>query len=366
MNRLFAALLLAPCLLAGCASNEPAPVVDRNPVAKKTSATKTPANSAADKDWRPDMYTVKRGDTLYSIGLQYGYDYKEIAQANNIAPPYTIRLGQQLKLKDKSADGKPAVDSKVAPAESVQDDGVIIAPLKTDNVSATPMSSSSSSMPATTMPAGSTSTVQSTTVQSAEIPFVTEPKALREPYSEQALLAKPPASKPVIVAKPAEAVKPADAAKPGDVAAPAKAVEAPKPAIAKADSSPAGTGDEDIAWAWPTQGKVVTAFNADSSAKGIDIAGTTGQAITAAAPGKVIYSGSDLRGYGKLVIIKHNKTYLSVYAHNSKIVVKEGDTIAKGQKIAEMGNTDADSVKLHFEIRQQGRSIDPAKYLPAN
>lgn len=352
MNRLLAALLLAPCLLAGCASNEPAPVVDRTPVAKKASATKSPAAASSDKDWRPDTYTVKKGDTLYSIGLQYGYDYKEIAQANNIAAPYTIRLGQQLKLKDRNADGKPAADSKVVPTESVQEeDGVIIAPLKTDNVSATPMQSAS---PSTSSPSVVT-----------EIPLLTEPKALREPYSEQALLAKPPVSKPVAIAKPADAVKPADSVKPVDPSAAAKTAETPKPTTAKPDSAPAG-GDEDIAWAWPTQGKVITAFNADTSAKGIDIAGTSGQAITAAAPGKVIYSGSDLRGYGKLVIIKHNKTYLSVYAHNSKIVVKEGDTIAKGQKIAEMGNTDADSVKLHFEIRQQGRSIDPAKYLPAN
>ena len=106
-------------------------------------------------------------------------------------------------------------------------------------------------------------------------------------------------------------------------------------------------------------------FN-ESSNKGLDIGGNTGQAINAASSGKVIYSGSDLRGYGKLVIIKHNKTYLSVYAHNSKIIVKEGQIVAAGQKIAEMGNTDSNTVKLHFEIRRLGKSVDPAGYLNQN
>ena len=155
---------------------------------------------------------------------------------------------------------------------------------------------------------------------------------------------------------------PPTAAKPAD---PAVVSETAKTDAPKADAQNKA-GDEDVDWAWPATGKVITTFNADSNAKGIDIAGTAGQAIIASAPGKVIYSGSDLRGYGKLVIIKHNKTYLSVYAHNSKILVKEGEMVAKGQKIAEMGNTDTDSVKLHFEIRQQGKSVDPAKYLPAN
>src|SRR5690606_4879597 len=111
---------------------------------------------------------------------------------------------------------------------------------------------------------------------------------------------------------------------------------------------------------------LLAGFNEGGSAKGIDIGGNTGQAILAAAPGKVIYSGSDLRGYGRLVIIKHNDEFLSVYAHNSKILVKEGQAITRGQKIAEMGNTDADRVKLHFEIRRQGKSVNPTDFLPEN
>ncbi len=98
--------------------------------------------------------------------------------------------------------------------------------------------------------------------------------------------------------------------------------------------------------------------------KGVDIVGQRGQTVVASASGKVVYSGSGLRGYGKLIIIKHNKTYLSAYAHNDQILVKEGQSVSKGQKIAEMGNSDADQVKLHFEIRKLGKPVDPAKYLP--
>ena len=114
---------------------------------------------------------------------------------------------------------------------------------------------------------------------------------------------------------------------------------------------------------WPTSGKVVGTFN-DATSKGIAIAGKLGQPVLASAPGRVIFSGTGIRGFGKLIVIKHNNTYLSVYAHNSELMVKEGQTVSKGQKIAEMGNTDADQVKLHFEIRRFGKPVDPMKLLP--
>ena len=114
----------------------------------------------------------------------------------------------------------------------------------------------------------------------------------------------------------------------------------------------------------PTQGKLIAGFSEPAKRKGIDISGKLGQPVVASAAGKVVYSGSGLRGYGKLIIIKHNKTYLSAYAHNDKLLVKEGQTVTRGQKIAEMGNTDADQVKLHFEVRYHGKPVDPAKYLP--
>jgi len=119
-----------------------------------------------------------------------------------------------------------------------------------------------------------------------------------------------------------------------------------------------------LEWGMPAQGKLVAEFSKNANRKGIDIAGARGQAITASAAGKVVYAGSGLRGYGKLVIIKHNNTYLSAYAHNERILVKEGQSVRKGQQIAEMGSTDAEQVKLHFEIRKQGKPVDPARYLP--
>jgi lipoprotein NlpD len=113
---------------------------------------------------------------------------------------------------------------------------------------------------------------------------------------------------------------------------------------------------------WPAEGKQTAAF--DQGKKGIDISGKAGQTMVAAAGGKVMYAGSGIRGYGNLVIIKHTSNLLSAYAHNKNILVKEGQTVSKGQKIAEMGNSDSDAVKLHFEIRQQGKPVDPSKFLP--
>lgn len=116
-------------------------------------------------------------------------------------------------------------------------------------------------------------------------------------------------------------------------------------------------------WLWPASGTILAGFN-ESTNKGIDIAGSPGDPVLASAAGKVVYSGSGLRGYGKLVIIKHDENYLTAYAHNRDLLVKEGDDVNRGQKIAELGSTDADRPKLHFEIRKQGRPVDPMTYLP--
>jgi lipoprotein NlpD len=325
-------------LLTACASSPPAPVIDRTPQRQpQPPAVKPPISNPvgksveADKDWRPDSHIVKKGETLFGIGLQYGIDYREIASANNIAPPYPVQIGQKLDLSSFKA--APAVES------AVTEDGVVVTPMKTEPavVADKPVIVNK---PASEKP-----------IASAVTPVLSEPKALREPYSLQAMNRAPSQTETT-------AIKP-DVIKPGET----NAAE-----VKPAESKPTGTtgttatGDEAITWAWPTQGKVVTSFN-EATNKGIDIAGETGQTIIAASAGKVIYSGSDLRGYGKLVIVKHNKTYLSVYAHNSKIVVKEGQNVVAGQKIAEMGNTDSSTTKLHFEIRRLGKSVDPTKYL---
>ena len=139
-----------------------------------------------------------------------------------------------------------------------------------------------------------------------------------------------------------------------------------KPEVPRVAPPAAEPDDEDkLDWMWPARGKVVVGFSETANLKGIDIAGAAGEPVIASAAGKVVYVGNGLRGYGKLVIVKHNKTWLSAYAHNREILVKEGQQVSKGQKIAEMGNTDADQVKLHFEIRRLGKPVDPARYLPA-
>ena len=325
-------LWLALCfsIFTACESNPPAPVIDRMPNTKPKPPVSNPAtkpvakavskNSELGNDWRPDSHIVKKGDTLFGIGLEYGVDYKEIAAANNIAPPYPIKIGQMIDLKSFKTKTAHAAEA------SKSEDGVVITPMKTE--------------PAVV---GDKPIAAEKPIASAVTPVLSEPKALREPYSLAAMNRKPNQSS--TVATKASEIKPTET----------------KPTETKPiDATTAG--DEAIAWAWPTQGKVIGNFN-EATNKGIDIGGETGQAIKAASAGKVIYSGSDLRGYGKLVIVKHNKTYLSVYAHNSKIVVKEGQNVAAGQKIAEMGNTDANATKLHFEIRRLGKSVDPAKYL---
>ena len=135
-------------------------------------------------------------------------------------------------------------------------------------------------------------------------------------------------------------------------------------AIPAPAASAAATGEDEIAWIWPTGGGVLAGFD-EVKNKGLDIGGTAGEAVVAAADGRVVYVGAGLRGYGNLIILKHNNTYLTAYAHNQTLLVKEDQSVRKGQKIAEMGNSDSDRVKLHVEVRRQGKPVDPAKYLPA-
>lgn len=157
---------------------------------------------------------------------------------------------------------------------------------------------------------------------------------------------------------PKESAKPASAA-----SAPATPPVAATPTPAPAPTASNG-GDDDVSWLWPASGQVVSRFD-EARSKGLGIAGKAGDPVLAAADGRVVYAGSGLRGYGNLVILKHNNTYLTAYAHNQALLVKEEQTVKRGQKIAEMGATDSDRVKLHFEIRKQGKPVDPEKLLPS-
>jgi len=187
----------------------------------------------------------------------------------------------------------------------------------------------------------------------------------------QVLRVAPPINdNPLVVTRPVSS----GSAAPATFTAPAQAASTARPASAPASVSPAPAplpapapavgSDEDVAWIWPAQGTVLDGFD-EVKNKGLDIAGKAGDPVRASADGRVVYAGAGLRGYGNLIILKHNNTFLTAYAYNQTLLVKEDQTVRRGQKIAEMGSSDTDRVKLHFEIRRQGKPVDPIKYLPA-
>ncbi|HQS00291.1 MULTISPECIES: peptidoglycan DD-metalloendopeptidase family protein [unclassified Polaromonas] len=179
----------------------------------------------------------------------------------------------------------------------------------------------------------------------------------------QVLRVTPPVESSVAVSRPVTSGSVTPTAPTSASSAPATAsASAAKPA-ASAPASASG-GEDDVAWIWPAQGPVLAGFD-EAKNKGMDIAGKTGDPVMASADGRVVYAGAGLRGYGNLIILKHNNTFLTAYAHNQTLLVKEDQSVRKGQKIAEMGASDTDRVKLHFEIRKQGKPVDPAKFLPA-
>lgn len=304
----FSAILVLAGVISGCASKYPAPLDDR---AQSTSAT------AAVKD----TYVVKAGDTLYSIAREHGLDHRELITMNGIENANQISVGRVLKIKPKTAESS-ASGASVTP---VMGSDVVSKPIGDDQlVEQKPLDGS----------AGGN-----------DEKLKREPRAGKEKYSEQALAQAQSATQTAPAAASAAAGE-----LPGEPPPEAKTVE------------PAAGGD-DVGWIWPANGKTIGTYS-EGGNKGVDIAGKAGDPVIAAGDGKVVYSGTGLRGYGKLVIIKHNNTYLSAYAHNQNILVKEGQSVTKGQKIAEMGNTDADQVKLHFEVRRSGKPVDPLKYLP--
>ncbi|MEB0039648.1 MULTISPECIES: peptidoglycan DD-metalloendopeptidase family protein [unclassified Pseudomonas] len=274
IQRLVIGLVLG-FLLVGCSSRSPgnAPVFDRNKVAPQRQAVTT------------GQYVVRRSDTLFSIAFRYGWDWKALAERNQIPAPYTIHPGQTIRF-----DGR------------------------------------SSSAPVVASVAHAPQMVTSTTGSAASGSFKTT------------VLSRPVGVVPVIL--------------------PAKESSPATTPIQSVGRSPAG-------WAWPTNGILIGKFSSNGSLnKGIDIAGDLGQPVLAASDGSVVYAGSGLRGYGELVIIKHNDTYVSAYGHNRRLLVREGEQVKVGQTIAEMGSTGTDRVKLHFEIRRQGKPVDPLEFLP--
>jgi lipoprotein NlpD len=193
------------------------------------------------------------------------------------------------------------------------------------------------------------------------------------PGTDPTTVASRPVTSPRIDPRPLDASRPASApvivatapvaASPTVVVPVAPPAPPPAPSVAVLADAPK-TGDDDVNWMWPAAGPVGSGFD-EAKSKGLSITGKAGDPVLAAADGRVVYAGSGLRGYGNLVILKHNNTYLTAYAHNQALLVKEDQNVKRGQKIAEMGSTDSDRVQLHFEIRKQGKPIDPARLLPS-
>jgi lipoprotein NlpD len=300
-----AAGMMVAWALTACTSSGPAPVSDRSaghtPVKTETSRPTTP-QIAPSTDGR---HVVQRGDTLYAIAFANGLDYRDIAIWNRLESADRILVGQELRLTPPpgAVEIRPLDDEPVPSAQPLVEQVVL-----------------------------------------------REPQAVLLPYSDAnwAQVSAP---------RPAAAVAAAAPSPPAPPPSASASVQATPPA-----PLPAAGGSFE-GWLWPAEGTLAGRFGA-AGGKGIDIVGQRNAPVKAVAPGKVVYSGSGLRGYGRLLIVKHAGEYLSAYAHNETILVKEGDMVAAGQKIALMGDSDADRVKLHFEIRRYGKPLDPLTYLP--
>jgi len=284
MNKIF--FILISILLSGCASQFPAPVDGE----KKRDVKKISKEC-------PDIYTVKKGETIFSISLKCGFDYRKVALANGLKKPYFVKPGDRIRFDLlKKSKVKPTKDQKT-------DDEIKTIPFDEDEI-----------------------IEDSIFEETDQIDFqygdpikIDQPKVIRERYSKKSI----------------KKLKKLSALKEKNLKN----------------------------WDWPTDGKVTSYFDKTANKKGIEILGMEGQEIRSVAKGKVIYAGEDLAGYGKLTIIKHENKVLSVYGHQQAILVTEGQTVQAGQTIGTMGSSGSDEVKLLFEIRKEGESINPIRFL---
>lgn len=299
-------------LLVGCAATSPAPV----------SSIHKDYSSIERGSYRGSFYEVQKGDTLYFIAYVTDKNVKDLIRYNDLSAPYTIHPGQKIKL------WRPAYK----------------APAYGRNSSGSASASASSAAGAGTISSGtvnaSTSTVAKSTNKANANLTNTSSKNSNNGQKSQANKLDPAKSKEYVESPSKKNVN--------------KNVIKPKPQYSKVSK-----------WLWPTKGRIIKSFSAgDQGNKGIDIAGRRGQSVVSTASGTVVYSGNALRGYGNLIIVKHNDNYLSAYAHNDRLLVQEGQSVKAGQKIATMGSSGTSSVRLHFEIRYQGKSVNPKRYLP--
>ncbi len=316
--------ILAAVLVAttGCTvrSVREAPIEDKSaaprpakpaPIVSAPAATTPAPVPSGPREATNGTYTVQRGDTLYSIAIAFGHDYRDIARWNNLDDPTKISVGQVLRVAPPEGD---------APAAAVV--GVVTA----------------------------TPSAQAETRPLEAVPQPAPPATL------------PPAAPSTTPSAPALPAPPIATAPGAPAATPAPAPAPSAPATPDTTAKPAAPSTN-LQWQWPAKGKVVDGF-AEGRNKGVDIGGNEGDAIVAAGDGEVVYSGSGLRTYGNLVIIKHNDDFISAYGHNKQILVKQGDAVKRGQRIANLGKADDGQAKLHFEIRYKGKPVDPTRYLP--
>lgn len=261
-------------------------------------------------------YTVKRGDTLFYIAWVTGNDFRDLAQRNNVPAPYALNVGQVLQVGN--ASGQPITGENAVSQASARASGGATA---------------------------TTTSAQKSTAVVASQPTITYSESSGEQSATKMLPNNKPATTTTTVVAP--------------VTAPTTVSTTQPTASSTSTSSPISS------WRWPTDGKVIENFSgAEGGNKGIDIAGSKGQAIVATADGRVVYAGNALRGYGNLIIIKHNDDYLSAYAHNDTMLVREQQEVKAGQKIATMGSTGTSSTRLHFEIRYKGNPSTRCDALP--
>ena len=323
-------------LLAACVSPRSSVVVE--PAGTTQGRTVAPAARPAASG---GTYRVVKGDTLYSIAFRNSVDFRDLASWNGIAAPYTIWPGQTLRLSPAGtaapAAAAPSHAATVAATKPAAPAAAVASGtsggfqnVPNEQSAAAGHGAAASSAPATP----STASASHAAVASAPAPASTAP------------LVVPVAGSPATAHTAAAAATPPPAP--------------PQPAAAGSTRSSGG-----VTWRWPADGTLGKRFQSGDAIPGIEILGKSGDPIRAAADGVVVYSGNGLVGYGELVIIKHNDSFLSAYGHNSKRLVKEGQRVSAGQQIAEMGSTGASRDELQFQIRRDGNPVDPLGYLPA-
>jgi lipoprotein NlpD len=317
-----------------------------------------------------NQYTVEEGDTLYGIAWRHDMDYRDLARLNQIGPPYRIQPGQQLRLDDGASapsgedQSRELGETQVATATAL---GGGTAAQAGDNdwlmpdaeaiernrrLAAEPLEADTGAAPSETAVASAQQVAETTSQEPVQ---QEEPQREPEPQPDTK-------AEEVAAAPPEQEQEPEPATQPE---ADAGTEVAGAPERQPESGGPTYTPVDEVSWQWPADGQVVGRFGEGGSiTAGIDIAGQKGQPVRAAGPGIVVYAGSGVRGYGNLILLKHNDQYLSAYAHNDNLQVTENDVVETGQVIATMGDSDAEDVRLHFEVRKDGQPQDPLKYLP--